>query len=437
MATEASTLSRFTFRIRLVLALGVLSVLVAVIAGLALLGVMNLRASARHASSDSEESRLASQIVVNALLCRRYEKDFFLSSGDLDAQDGPLQRWHQSSIALRGAIKAYEDAATSADDQRLAQSWREVWSQYTRGFGRVEIAINGGEIKTPQDALRTFEPFQANIQAMTDEAVQVAARKTASAQQTWQQLDSAGSSTTWLVSIIAGLVLVASIAWSLLFPSWLIRPIRVLHEAATRLAGGDLTARAGLRRNDELGMLAQSFDRMAATMQRNTADLEIQYANANLARAAAEQASAKVAGQLAMIEQQRAIISEMSVPLLPLTDTTLIMPLVGALDSARIAQAQERALQTIERSSAHQLILDITGVPVIDTQVALGLMQIVQAAKLLGCAVTLVGIRPEVAQAIVGLGISLSGVETLSTLQNGIAHALQQPGRTPGRAPTR
>ena len=427
MDTGASSLSRLAFRSRLVLALGFLSLLVAAIATVALLGIINLRSSALHASTDSAESRLASEVVVNALLCRRYEKDFFLSAGDLAAQDAPLQKWHEASMALRGAIKAYEDAAANEADQQQAQAWREVWSQYTRGFGRVEIAINVGEIKTPQGALKTFEPFQANIQAMTDEAVQIAQRKTASARQTWQQLDTAGINTTWLVAIIAGLVFAASVAWSLLFPNWLIRPIKALHEAAARLASGDLTARSGLDRHDELGLLAQSFDRMAATIQRNTADLETQYAHANLSRAAAEEASAKIAGQLAVIEQQRAIISEMSVPILPLTDSALIMPLVGALDSARIAQAQERALHTIQQTSAHHLILDITGVPIVDTQVALGLMQIVQAAQLLGCKVTLVGIRPEVAQAIVGLGISLTGVETLGTLQTGIARALQPP----------
>lgn len=151
-------------------------------------------------------------------------------------------------------------------------------------------------------------------------------------------------------------------------------------------------------------MLAQSFDSMAETVQRNTADLEAQYADAQAARAIAEEARHKIAGQLAMIEEQRATISEMSVPILPLTDTALIMPLVGALDGARLGQARERALHAIEQASAQHLVLDITGVPVVDTEVAQGLVQVVQAAQLLGCKVVLVGIRPEVAQAIVGLG---------------------------------
>jgi rsbT co-antagonist protein RsbR len=103
-----------------------------------------------------------------------------------------------------------------------------------------------------------------------------------------------------------------------------------------------------------------------------------------------------------------------------------VMPLVGALDSARIGQAQERALATIQAMGARHLILDITGVPVVDTLVAKGILQIVQSTRLLGCKVVLAGIRPEVAQAIVGLGIDLQGVNTQGTLQGGVAYTLRQ-----------
>jgi rsbT co-antagonist protein RsbR len=426
MRIAPSPASSLNFRMRLILSLGFLSLLVAAIAATALLGLISLRESARQAAADTESSRLASEVVLNALLCRRYEKDFFLNAGDLAAQDAPLQKWNDASIALRVAIKGFEDAATTDGDRQQAQAWRDAWSDYTHGFGRVEIAINTGQIKTPKDALETFEPFQSNIQAMTDQAVLLAKQKTASARQTSLAVDTVGINTIWLVALIAGAVFVASIAWSLLFPAWLARPITVLHEAATRLANGDLAARAALNRQDELGALAQSFDRMAETVQRNTADLQAQYAEARDARAQAEEARRKIAGQLAMIEEQRAVISEMSVPILPLSETTLILPLIGALDSARLAHVRDRALQSVEQARARHLILDITGVPIVDTQVAQGLMQVVQAAQLLGCKVVLVGIRPEVAQAIVGLGFDLKGVETQSTLQSGIARTFGQ-----------
>jgi rsbT co-antagonist protein RsbR len=91
---------------------------------------------------------------------------------------------------------------------------------------------------------------------------------------------------------------------------------------------------------------------------------------------------------------------------------------------------QEQALRAIERSAARYLILDITGVPVVDTQVAQGLMQVVQAARLLGTEVVLVGIRPEVAQTVVGLGLQMTNIATQSTLQSGIAHVLRDDRRS-------
>ena len=115
--------------------------------------------------------------------------------------------------------------------------------------------------------------------------------------------------------------------------------------------------------------------------------------------------------------RQRETIRGLSIPVLPISTDTLVMPLVGELDSTRLHQVQEQALKALERSAARHLVLDITGVPIVDSEVAQGLLAVVQAARLLGAEVVLVGIRPEVAQAIVGLGINLQGMRTTSDLQ--------------------
>jgi rsbT co-antagonist protein RsbR len=78
---------------------------------------------------------------------------------------------------------------------------------------------------------------------------------------------------------------------------------------------------------------------------------------------------------------------------------------------------QRQALTHIERTGAREFLIDVTGVPVIDTQVAKGVIQLVEAARLMGAHVTLVGIRPEVAQTLITLGIDLRGIRTFSTLQ--------------------
>ena len=125
-----------------------------------------------------------------------------------------------------------------------------------------------------------------------------------------------------------------------------------------------------------------------------------------------------------IIAAQQAALRELSTPLIPLTDDVLIMPLIGSLDSARAQQVIEALLEGVSGQRAATAIVDITGVPVVDTQIAAMIMRAAQAVKLLGARVVLTGIRPEVAQTLVGLGIDFRGIATCGTLQSGIAYAL-------------
>jgi len=124
-----------------------------------------------------------------------------------------------------------------------------------------------------------------------------------------------------------------------------------------------------------------------------------------------------------VIRVQAATLAELSTPLIPISDTVLVMPLIGAIDTQRAQQVLDTLLNGIERSQARIAILDITGVPMVDTQVAATLITAAQGVRLLGAQTVLTGIRPEVAQTLVGLGIDLSSVVTRSTLQSGIAYA--------------
>jgi rsbT co-antagonist protein RsbR len=123
------------------------------------------------------------------------------------------------------------------------------------------------------------------------------------------------------------------------------------------------------------------------------------------------------------IRVQNAVLAELSTPLIPISDHVMVMPLIGAVDSRRAQQVLETLLQGIASSGTQVAILDITGVPVVDTQVANALIHAAQAVKLLGAQVVLTGIRPEVAQTLVGLGADLGGIITRSSLQSGIAYA--------------
>jgi rsbT co-antagonist protein RsbR len=141
-------------------------------------------------------------------------------------------------------------------------------------------------------------------------------------------------------------------------------------------------------------------------------------------RRRAEEAIRQSALQQEIIAAQQAALRELSTPLIPIMDGVVAMPLIGTIDSARAQQIMETLLEGVGREQADLAILDITGVKVVDTQVANALIRTAQAAQLLGAQVILTGMSAEVAQALVQLGIDLSNVVTRSDLQGGIAYAI-------------
>lgn len=130
--------------------------------------------------------------------------------------------------------------------------------------------------------------------------------------------------------------------------------------------------------------------------------------------------------QEAMIKAQAGLLSELSTPLLRISATTLLMPLIGALDSQRARRVVEHLLNAVEAQRTSLVILDITGVPIVDTQVANLLIQCARAVRLLGARMVLTGIRPDVAETIVTLGVDLSMLTIRGSLQDGVREALKR-----------
>jgi len=133
----------------------------------------------------------------------------------------------------------------------------------------------------------------------------------------------------------------------------------------------------------------------------------------------------EVKEQLTIIEAQNALLDELSVPVIQVWESILLLPLIGVVESRRAARVLESLLDAVGRFGAEIVIIDITGVPVVDTAVAAYLLRAVQAAQLLGCRGLLVGISPEIAQTLVGLGVDFSRITSRATLQNGLEYALK------------
>jgi anti-anti-sigma factor len=145
-----------------------------------------------------------------------------------------------------------------------------------------------------------------------------------------------------------------------------------------------------------------------------------------------EQREARLAAALDELNASQIAVRELSAPVIPVLPGVVIAPLIGSLDSSRASLLADNVLGMVERERARQVIFDITGVPLVDTQVAQVLLQTAAAVRLLGAQPLLVGIRPEVAQTIISLGLDFAAIATYPNLQEAVEALL--PGSA-GRGP--
>ena len=124
-----------------------------------------------------------------------------------------------------------------------------------------------------------------------------------------------------------------------------------------------------------------------------------------------------------LIKQQQEAIKELSTPVLPLRPGLLLLPVIGVIDSHRARQLTEQLLEGIRTHRAKAVVIDLTGVPAVDSAVANHLLQTVRAAKLLGAHAVITGISTENAQTLTRIGVDLSGLVTTSDLQSGVDEA--------------
>jgi rsbT co-antagonist protein RsbR len=136
-----------------------------------------------------------------------------------------------------------------------------------------------------------------------------------------------------------------------------------------------------------------------------------------------------------IIRRQQEELLELSTPVIKLWDGVLAVPMIGTLDSNRTQVVMETLLQRIVDTESEIAIIDITGVPTVDTLVAQHLLKTVAAIRLMGADCIVSGIRPQIAQTIVHLGIDLQGIHTRATLADALALALQKTGWRIGRVP--
>src|SRR5438477_7015989 len=124
-----------------------------------------------------------------------------------------------------------------------------------------------------------------------------------------------------------------------------------------------------------------------------------------------------------VIREQQEAIGELSTPVLPVRERLLILPIIGVIDAQRARQLTEQLLRAIRNNRAKVVVIDITGVPAMDANVANALVRTVDASRLQGAMVIVTGLSPEIAQTLVTIGVDLSRMHTVGDLQGGIEEA--------------
>ena len=211
-----------------------------------------------------------------------------------------------------------------------------------------------------------------------------------------------------------------------------VRPVTALAGNAQRFRAGERSIRSAVQSSDEIGLLAGTFNAMAEEVESLLNSLEDQVATRT---SDLEQERATLAGALSDLRastSERLMLAEtlreLSTPVIKLHHQIILLPLIGTIDAARAEQIQRALLAGITSHNARKVILDLTGVPVIDEQVAQALTRLPRAAQLLGTQVIIVGITPEVAQSIVHQGIDMGLITTFADLQSGVQYALSSLG---------
>jgi rsbT co-antagonist protein RsbR len=228
-----------------------------------------------------------------------------------------------------------------------------------------------------------------------------------------------------VVALALGLALVLAFMAATGLARTITQPLEELVQATDRLNRGDFTRRIPRTDWSEIGRLARAFNRMTHTLKMQRDELLRGQADLEQRNRDLEYALAEIKTSAAAREALSATIRTLSVPVVPILEHVLVVPLVGDIDAERAHLLLDHLLRGIAAQRARIAILDVTGVPCIDSTTADWLLQATQAARLLGARCFLVGIRPEVAEALVASGADLTDLTTRADLRSAVEYALR------------
>ena len=302
-------------------------------------------------------------------------------------------------------MQGYARGGRTSEEQTALQEWQAVYTKYVEARPRWFQLINEGKTEAAAAwRAQTTTPFGRDTVAAFERLI--ALQRTAATAKSAEVGVIAQTTIGVLVGVL-GVALVLGLGLAIGITQSIARSMGALTQVARAVTSGNLDARAAVTTHDELGVLATAFNQMTANLKQ---------------RIAAEQTAQaeRLRLQQEIIGVQEANLRELSTPLIPLTPQVLLLPLIGSIDSSRAAQMLETMLAGVAQHRAHKVLLDLSGVQVVDAHVAQVLVQAAQAVRLLGAEVALVGIRAEVAQAIITTDVAVDSLSIYATLEMAI-----------------
>ncbi|HEX3277876.1 MAG TPA: CHASE3 domain-containing protein [Thermoleophilaceae bacterium] len=313
-------------------------------------------------------------------------------------RDNPVQAARVRSLAagVDSYIEDYVRPALTMDPSQLSLADRRATTE--EGKSRLD------SVRDDFDSIRRTES-------------QLAVQRSQDARDS-----SARAETIGIVALVALLLLLAAAVVYL--ARAVVAPVGRTAQAARRIAGGDLTARVKPGGAGEVAQLGSTFNTMAEALESNRTALErgaqeLRRTNAELDARAGELAEAY---RDLEVSKEQSILA-LSTPALEIDAQTLLLPLIGEVSRERAQQIKQRLLDAVRERRSRFVVLDVTGVPSLDTDTARLLVEIIEAARLLGASLALTGVSGELAAALVNLGIDPHQLTTRADLRAGVAWA--------------
>jgi anti-anti-sigma regulatory factor/HAMP domain-containing protein len=241
--------------------------------------------------------------------------------------------------------------------------------------------------------------------------------------------------TLWTTLLTTALFVVVAILAGIYFTRRLTRPLGELAEAAHSIGQGEGHRLVSIRSKDEIGEVADAFNTMsrsilAAQEQLRAANRELE-AIVDVRTTDLKETVSQLESALTRQSDLDSQLRNVATPVIPVASGVLLLPLIGVLDTDRLQHAIQALLQRVALERVRDVILDITGIPTLNAEIARALISLAASLHLMGARTILTGIRPEVAELLMDLGADLGGIQPIASLQDALSFAFQRTIRTP------